>query len=297
MVLFVTVPDTTYWGGVGRAYAALGPPLIPSRADIGVMESVVADWTARHPGRRPRGMMLGVTARIARMRWPRGSVLVAADNSAPMMQAVWPGNIRRRRAAVLADWRTLPLRESSCDVVVGDGSFSCVRYPQGFRTVAAEVRRVLRRDGILVLRCYVQPPAQERKEDVMEDLWRGAVPSFHWFKFRLLMAMQESSEQGTLVDRVYRFWASQNIDEAALVAQTGWDPAGIRTIALYRGRDTVHTFLTMAELRAALGEFFADITILTPPQALGERCPILVARPRSTPRRSREASRVAACPL
>jgi len=295
MLLSITVPDTTYWGGVGQAYAALGPPLVPSNADIDCMESAVAGWAARHPGRRPQALMLGVTARIAEMGWPEGAALLAADNSMPMMQAVWPGNVPRRRAALLADWRALPLRPASRDIVIGDGSLSCVRYPHAFRAVAAEVRRVLRRDGILVMRCYVQAAKQERKEEVLADLVRGAIPSFHWFKFRLLMAMQESAGQGAAVDEVYRYWASQNIDEAALIGRTGWDAAGIRMIELYRGRDTVHTFLTMAELRSELEEFFEDLTISEPPHAFGDRCPILMARPRGIPRRRGKTSRVAAC--
>jgi len=277
------------------AYSALGPPLVPSSVDLGSMESAVAGWAARHPGRRLHGLLLGVTPRIAQMQWPRGSWLMAADNSLPMVQGVWPGNIPRRRAAVLADWRSLPLSDSSCDAVIGDGSLSCVGYPHGFRALAAEARRVLRRDGFLLLRCYVQPSEPERKEDVIEDLFRGAIPSFHWFKFRLLMAMQESTEKGVAVDEVYQYWASQKIDETTLIAQTGWDAPAIRMMELYRGRDTVHTFSTMAELRSALEEFFEDIAISAPPHAFGECCPMLVARPRGTPRRRRRVSRVVEC--
>jgi len=277
------------------AYSALGPPLVPSSADIGSMEGAVAGWAARHPGRRVHGLLLGVTRRIAQMQWPRGSWLVAADNSLPMVQGVWPGNIPRRRAAVAADWLALPLSDSSCDAVLGDGSFSCVGYPHGFRALAAEARRVLRGDGLLLLRGYVQPSEPERKEEVIEDLFRGAIPSFHWFKLRLLMAMQVSTEQGIAVDEVYRYWASRNIDETALIAQTGWDAPAIRMMELYRGRDTVHTFSTMPELRSALEEFFEDITISAAPHAFGERCPILVARPRRTPRQSRRVSRVVEC--
>ena len=277
------------------AYSALGPPLVPSSADIGSMESAVAGWAARHPGRRLHGLLLGVTQRIAQMQWPRGSWLMAADNSLPMVQGVWPGNIPRRRAAVVADWRSLPLSESSCDIVIGDGSFSCVGYPHGFRALAAEARRVLRRDGMLVLRCYVQPSEQERKEEVIEDLYRGVIPSFHWFKLRLLMAMQGSTGRGVAVDEVYRYWASRNIDETALIAQTGWDAQGIRMMELYRGRDTVYTFSTMAELRSALEEFFEDIAISVPPHAFGECCPILVARARGNLRRSRRVARVVEC--
>jgi SAM-dependent methyltransferase len=229
------------------------------------------------------------------MKWPRGASLVAADNSMPMVRAVWPGNIPRSRAVVCANWPSLPLRESSCDLVAGDGSFSCLRYPSGFQALAAEIRRVLRDDGMLILRAYIQPRRPERAEDLVADLLRGAIPSFHWFKFRLLMALQESTERGVPVEEVYRYWASQNIDEAALIAQTGWDAAGIRMIELYRGTDTVHTFSTLAELREVLLEFFEEVAISTPSPVMADRCPILMARLRGNPRRSRRVSGVAEC--
>jgi SAM-dependent methyltransferase len=272
-----------FWSRLAHSYANLEPPLRPSSADIDCMERAVACWAARHPQRRCQAVLLGVTPQIAEMKWPRGSSLIAADLSMPMVQGVWPGDLPNKRAACQANWLALPLRDSSRDVVIGDGSFSCVRYPHDCRALAAETNRVVREDGILVLRCYIQSARPERKEDVFEDLFRSAIPSFHWFKLRLLMAMQENAERGVAVDEVYRYWASRNIDESALSARTGWDAAVIRTIELYRGSDTVHSFPTMVELQSALSEFFEEIALSIPAHPMGDRCPILVARPRRVP--------------
>ena len=278
----------TYWSSLARAYANLRPPLRPSRADIDCMERAVRDWAACRPQRPCQALLLGVTPQIAEMQWPRGSSLIAADLSQPMVRQVWPGDLPRFRAVVQADWLALPLKGSSRDVVIGDGSFSCVRYPEGFRTLTSEARRVLREDGLLVLRCYVPPAERERVEDVFEDLSRSAMPSFHGFKLRLLMAMQDTAERGVAVDEVYRQWASRNIDESALIARTGWDLADVRSIELYRGSDTVHAFPSTAEMQSILSEFFDAIALSvpahapthTPAHGLADRCPILVARPR-----------------
>lgn len=283
--------DNTYWSGLASAYAALGPPLKPSPADIAYLETAVAGWVARHPARRLRALLLGVTPAIAAMRWPRRAIVRAADYSLPMIQHVWPGDVPGRRAAACADWRALPLRKASCDIIIGDGSINCLRYPHGFHTLAAEARRVLREDGLLILRSYIQPPAKERAEDLMAGLCSGAMPSFHWFKFRLLMALQESTGQGVAVDTVYRCWAERQIDEAALAARTGWDPAVIRMIELYRGKETVHSFPTLTELRAVLREFFEETPLSAPPQTVNECCPIVIA----APRRERKAWGASAC--
>lgn len=290
-----SVREHTYWSSLALAYAGLGPPLKPTRADIAYMESVVAAAGARHPGRQLRALMLGVTPPVAEMKWPRGAIIRAVDSSLPMIQNVWPGNLPRRRSAVCADWRALPLRKSCLDIVIGDGSLACIPYPHGLRSVVAEARRVLRDDGLLVVRAYVQPAQRERPEDVVADLVRGDIPSFNWFKFRIFMALQESTELGIGLDATYRFWESQQIDQAALIAKTGWDPGAVRMIDLYRGKDTVHAFPTIAELRSVLSEFFDETAMSAPPQTVKECCPIIVAAPRANQRRERKAAGLSTC--
>src|ERR1035441_10066813 len=51
--------DKTYWGSLAHAYGALGPPLLPTSADIAYMEGAVAVWAGRHPARRTRAVLLG----------------------------------------------------------------------------------------------------------------------------------------------------------------------------------------------------------------------------------------------
>jgi len=293
--------NNIYWGGVGQSYAAYGPPLIPSAADLAYMQSTAAAW-ATHHGREPRALLLGVTPSIAQMSWPAGTNLFAADHTYPMIRAIWPGNVLASstqhpapstRQVTCANWSALPLPSASRDIAIGDGSFACVRHPAPVRAAAAEVRRVLRDDGILILRCYIQT-TRERKEDVVADLQRGNVPSFHWFKFRLLMAMQECTAGGTPIADVHRYWTSLNIDEEALAARTGWDLPGIQLIHLYRDAPAVHTFATLGEMRALLLEFFEDVVVSTTSGYMGDRCPVLAAGPRAT-LRACLASGVAEC--
>ena len=176
----------------------------------------------------------------------------------------------------------LPRAESSCGVVIGDGSMNCVRYPNGFRRLAESVRRVLRDDGIFLLRCYVQPAVQERPEEVLAGISGNS--SFHHFKLRLLMAMQQSARQGVAVGEVFRFWADRRAEAAVPVRRAGWERAAVETIELYRGAKTVHTFPTRTELQSALGEFFDEVSLFHAPGGVGERCPLLVLKPRRSAR-------------
>jgi len=270
----------SYWQGLAQSYAAAGAPLRPSREDIEFLESAMAECAARRKPEHLRALLLGVTPDIAAMRWPEGTRLTAADNSFSMVRAVWPGNVPGRRLGVCANWLALPVRESSCDAVIGDGSMNCVRFPAGFRALAESVRGVLREDGISVLRCYTRPVPGEGPDEVFEDLRRGEIVSFHHFKFRLLMAMQESTEQGIAVAEVYREWMERKVDLGALSGRAGWEKKTIDTMELYRGRETVHTFPSMAEFRSVLSEHFEELGVSSPSYSLSERCPVLVLRPR-----------------
>lgn len=278
----------SYWNVLAGSYGALRPPLVPSLEEIGFMEETTAAWAASHPGIPVQALLLGVTPLIARMRWPKSTVLVAIDGSFAMVRHVWPGNVAGVRGAAQGDWLALPLREHSCHIVIGDGSINCLGliYPEGFRNLAEAVFRVLDSDGIFLLRCYLQPDVQERPEDVFEATFHPPIPTFNEFKFRLLMAVQQSTREGLVVNEVYRYWASLNVDATELASRTGWDQSAIEMMELYRGAQTVYTFTTRSEILSVLCEFFDVASISTSASYLGRRCPILVLRPRRGPRAS-----------
>jgi hypothetical protein len=194
-----------------------------------------------------------------------------------MVRHVWPADVPGGRQAVVADWFCLPIRDGSQSAVIGDGPVICVRYPDGLRELAWSVRRVLRADGVLLLRCFVQPARPEDPGEVMEQI--AACASFHHFKMRLLMALQKNSREGIAVNDVYRYWTSQNVDVADLAARTGWDRKDIDTIELHNGPNTVHTFPTLEEIQEVLAPCFRESSINVPAYSLGERCPLLVLKP------------------
>ena len=258
----------SYWDGLARAYATLGSPLRPAPGEINAMERAVAVYATSEPDRLLRGLMLGVTADIATMRWPARSSLLAVDLSCEMIRSVWPGDIKGVRRAVCGNWMALPTRPSSCDIAIGDGAMNCVPYPDGFRAVAASVFQALTSEGIFIARCYAQP---ERKEEPAA-----------------VMAMQRSVREGVAVDEVYRYWAKYGLHPAAVAERHGWEVEGIRAMELYRDASTVHFFPTLEEQRGILREYFDELSCSTGAYVLGERCPMLVLTPhRAAGRRSK----------
>jgi SAM-dependent methyltransferase len=269
----------SYWSSLASSYAALGPPLCPSICELQFLERTIADWASANGSRnRIHALLLGVTPAIANMRWPAKSKLIAVDHSFPMTKSVWAGDVPGHRAVVCGDWRALPLPDASCDLVLADGSLSCLRSPDEARGVTAAISRVLSPGGILLMRCYLQSSPPERVDSIIESLSCAPPPSFHHFKLRLLMALQPDAHCGVAVRDAYQLWLDRKLDVTEVAARTGWSRESVEMIELYRDTATVYSFLTQAELGDILAEFFDPVISYTPIDPLGDRCPTLVLR-------------------
>jgi len=259
----------------------MGSPLLPAAEDIRFVEATAARWHEQN-GRAPRAILLGVTPKLARMNWPAGTFLTAADSSGPMASALWPFNgTPQTPRLVLADWRLLPFRNGGADIVVGDGCIICLRYPDGVRAFARAIAPLLSPGGLLVIRCYLQPDRKESPEEVIAQMDSDGLETVHQFKFRLLMALQANVTEGIAVRHVYDYWVNHSPNGSGLGSRAGWRQTASELMALYRGVNTVHTFPTRDELREVLDEFFVEVDVSIPPYYLGERCPTIVLKSRA----------------
>jgi hypothetical protein len=274
----VDLQPSTPWTAHAKQWRLIDVPLRPSPEDLLVYEERVAGWQRTHPSHRVHGLLLGVTAELATMSWPAGTSLLAVDRSHPMVSNVWPRPAHG--AAICADWRALPLGAASRDVALGDGAFSMLPSPQGYEAFVRNLRRVLTDDGLLVLRCYCSPEKREPVAQVFADLHARRIASFHAFKWRLAMALQQSTGEGIRLADIWDCWSAEVPDPDALAARCGWPAEVVRGIQIYRGVDTRYTFPTLAETRRAFSPAFSPESLHVGTYELAERCPILAFRPR-----------------
>ena len=169
----------------------------------------------------------------------------------------------------------MPLRQRSCDFVVGDGSLNAFRYPNGWRAAVAAIGAVLADRGALVIRCYVRPDEPEDPDNVIADLLGTGIADINHFKFRLFLAMQRSTEVGCAVREIYRFLRSRVSDDV-LRSTADWSDAAVNGFELWRNADTVYTFPTLSEVREVLGRDFCERAVRFPSYALGNSCPTLL---------------------
>jgi len=267
------------WSTFARQWRVIDVPLRPHEDDVAVYGSVVDSWQRAHPDRGARGLLLGVTAEIATMRWPERASLVAVDHSFPMVANVWPKP--PHGTAVCADWRTMPLPDRSRDIALGDGCLTLLSIPEGREAFARNLRRVLVDDGVLALRCFCRPEQSETPRQVLDDLAGGRVRGFHAFKWRFVMAVHgdRGATNGVRLADVWDCWSAEVGDPEALAARCGWPFELVRSMEVYRDADTRYRFSTVEESRRSLAPWFTLESQHAGGYELAERCPILIFRP------------------
>ena len=269
---------TAYWNTFEVTYRNLGAPLKPCLEDVRVIEVGLTQWCGEHVRPRYSALLCGVTPALAELRLPPGAHLLAVEQSQSMIEAIWPGDTPAR-TVMRGNWFELPIAPRSCDIVLGDGCFNCVDYPDGYRGLFDSLCRVLARDGIVFMRFFMRPDEREDCDTVFDDLLAGRIPNFHIFKWRLAMALQASTEEGIAVGAVYAAWAARGIDTGGLAAELNWPQAAIATICNYRDKDTRLSFPTRQEIRDAMPRGLREVLYREPGYPLGERCPMFAYTP------------------
>jgi predicted dehydrogenase/SAM-dependent methyltransferase len=262
-----------FWQSAPKQWKHFGPPLRPCPEDIKVMENHVAQWLGESSTDHCNVLLCGVTPEIVEMNWPAGTRLWAVEKSRTMIEEVWPAKESKTKQPVEAEWTRLPFGPDSFDIVIGDGCFTSLEYPRLQLVFLKSLRRVLRSDGLLIMRFFVQRDEPERPDDIFKDLLEDRIGSFHAMKWRLAMSLQESASEGVRVDDIWKVW-----DKAGIT--TDWPAQAVNTIDTYKGSDHRLIFTSLSEIRKLLSTSFVELAYIEPGYELGERCPILVYSPR-----------------
>jgi SAM-dependent methyltransferase len=243
------------------------------------MENMVNRWAGTASVTAPQAIILGVTPEIVGMRWPENTHILAFDREPSMIQNLWPHHCLSNAAALCSDWSELPLVDGYADLVMADGSFIFLAFPGEYHRLARELARILAPGGIVVVRLFVPPDNKESVEDIYKDLWDGHIGNFNTFKWRLAMALTDSSDFSVCVNDVWESW-NAHIDSAELLAdRLGWSLPVIRMVERYRGCvSTRYSFPPLNMISDALAPLFSQEQLSTPTYQDGNRYPTVCFR-------------------
>lgn len=237
------------------------------------MERMVHDWHRDTSCCSPRAGVLGVTPEIVGMHWPEQTRIMAFDKEPAMIGYLWPKGGIPHATAICCNWLSLPVADGGLDVVAGDGSLSQLSIPVEQRQVARQLARVVAPGGLLVLRLFVLPAEREPVDSVFEELWSGRIVNFNAFRWRLLMALQESPENGICLGDAWKVWHSRIPSPEQLAGTLGWPIEAVRVIDRYRAETTVYTFSSLESVRALLEPDFTLTELVVPSYQDGIRYP------------------------
>jgi SAM-dependent methyltransferase len=256
--------STRLWRNFPGVFGKLKPPLRPSPSDVANIERGIA-------GCGGRVLLLGVTPELSTL----GNELIAIDNSARMIEIVWPGDDHRRRA-MIGDWTELPFDDGAFDAVIGDGSINSA--PEVMEQVVREARRVLRPGGRAVFRMFCSPDAPESLDAIREDVELGWSGNLHALKWRIAMSLAAAMPDRIVAVQTILHWFDELFpDRSELASRTGWSLEEIATLDAYSGADHSMGFPTLGEMRKLAAPHLTHVSVL--PGAgypLAERCPTLV---------------------
>ena len=262
-------PRKSHWDEQARQWSRIASPLRPHGDDICNLRRALSNTTGLH-------LLLGVTPEYSSL-FDR---VLAVDNSAAMIGALWPGD-SPGRDAVLGDWMHLPLKEGSCAASIGDGSLNFFSCPSEYGLLFNQVRRVLAPGGRLALRVFARPAEWETCAAVCADAMRARIGSFHAFKWRLAMAMAaEAGGSNVRVAEIRLVFMRLLPDREQLAAASGWNAEDIGTIDAYKDATASYSFPLLSEVRASFAQYFREIDLMYGSYELSERCPMFVLEAR-----------------
>ncbi len=272
----------SHWRHHAAQWQRIGSPLRPVAEDAELYWRAISASLPASVLASGRALLLGVTPELASLPWPRESSLIACDASLDMVHGIWPlGRFPGSFSAALnANWLALPLASGACQVAVGDGSLSVFDKAADYRRLARELHRVLQPGGSLVLRLFCQPPVAESPEEVLADLRRRRVGSFHAFKWRLVMAIHAADEDACLAD-IWQRWEAEFPLPETVAALSGWPRDAIDTLGAYRNAPARYSFFRMDAVCDLLAPQFEFVGADCAGHELGERCPIASFRRRA----------------
>jgi SAM-dependent methyltransferase len=264
-------PDV--WKRIARNWQHVGSPQRPTDEDGRLMLALAGPALAAH--RAPGVVVMGVTPEIVRLPWPAGTRILALDRSAEMIASVWQPHPRLYSQVARARWQSMPIKDRSIALAVGDGSLNALPRMADYPVVLGEVARILKPGGSMVLRCFVRPERPERMDEIAAAARGGGIGSFSALKWRIAMALDGGGSCSVAVAGIRAAFDRLFPDRDRLSRATGWARQTVDTIDSFKDVATRYSFPTLQAIGAVAAPVFDLTGVRRGHYEMADQCPTL----------------------
>lgn len=271
------------WDAQLEIFKSMTPPLRPHKSEVAIVQQVVTARSEACIEKPLQALILGLTPEFVGLEWPREGRVVLVDHSPHVIGEFWPGDLPGRREAVVADWLDMPFQPAEFDLIIGDGVFNFMSYPDGYRAFAAALSRLLRPAGLMCVRIFNQAVPKEERARLAEEYQRSERIDHFGFRYRLATSLQERPEAGIHVskDAVDRYLVDLGITLAEFYEKSGYVAPSVPPLPDDTGDSFRVSYPTDRQFVDQIGGFFEVRERLHGDYPLAHRTPIFVASVKS----------------
>lgn len=263
--------NSNHWDRYWKNWSLVRSPLRPCPEDIAHFSCILSQLPTN-----PRILILGVTSEILLMDWPNDAMLFAMDNNINAIKGLWQKSKQCNSNVICGDWKNLPLKDQTFDLIIGDGIITTFKFPNIFNKVIFELHRTLKAKGKLVLRHFLMenPPLTEK--EVWAKAYDNQYMNFSAFKWRLAHSLQQSPSKGVRVEDILDSWEKHVPFWKNKGLPLPWPKEEIATIEVYRNSPLSYVYLDDQGMELALQSTFIAREKLYGHYELSELCPVIV---------------------
>ncbi len=262
------------WDILSKYWKLQEEPLSPSLEDLQVVDFAVSTWFEKNK-RAPQVLILGVTPQFLRINWPKGTKISAIDRSKPMIDLVWPG---KKKDAILGDWCSMNVASNSIDIVLCDGGFSFLDYPDSQKLLVDQLARILTIGGFFIGRYYIPPKRKEKVDEIVTDLRSGNIRNVAVLKMRLAKSLQRTPKNGVVLQDVWNVLEFHCPNLRRLAKRLGWKIGTLATLEHYKNNKMKYYFpnLTQVDRLFRSTGAFRVVKRVQPSHQIGEESPTVI---------------------
>jgi hypothetical protein len=274
--------ENAFWEAQIESFRNLRPPFRPHPSEIQFLEEVASNLAKSPHISNLQVLILGLTCEIVHLRWPEGTSITVVERSPLMIEHFWPGDIPGQRKIMTEDWLSMSLQPSSFDMIVGDGVFNFMSYPDGYQNFAHVLSRLIQKNGLICIRIFNQISPKENPADLLSDFREASNIDYFPFRLRLATSLQDNAEKGICMSKeiLDQYLIDQGIPLKEFYAKSKYTPPSYPSVPLaVKPENNRITYPTDEEFTNQIGHYFSVQKVLFGAHQLALRTPVFVLSP------------------